>query len=223
MKATANHLNQTLSAVNTGGGEDRDEEWIGAFKWKKCTQNGPSAGGVWTARSWLLCTNLLTCCSFIACFGSGVLLFFPSLLGQQFFRVGAEGWSRWNLQTELCIHLGAMQKTHESSVPFCHRDSALSQIARSFCPNEAISASDPCLSLSLCSCVFPLLAWQKVRHSSPWSELVQGTQPAGNYWLVWMSFCWLSSLGQLPAGGGQVPAGSVRSQTWWVKDLRDAP
>lgn len=38
---------------------------------------------------------------------------------------------------------GAMQKARGSSMPFCHRDGALSQITDSFCPNEAISASDP--------------------------------------------------------------------------------
>lgn len=142
----------------------------------------------------------------------------PWLAVACFSRLGGVGWSRWDPQTEQCIHLGAMQKARGSSMPFCHRDGALSRITDSFCPNEAISASDPWLSLSPRSCVFPLLAWQRVRHSSPW-----GTQPAGNYWLVWKSFCWLSSLGQLPAGGGQVPAGSVRSWTWWVKDLGDVP
>lgn len=62
------------------------------------------------------------------------------------------------------------------------------------------------------SCAFPFLAWQGPMHSSPWGESVQGNEPTGNYLLVWDVFCWLSSPNQLPAEGGQVPAGRGRGR-----------
>lgn len=55
------------------------------------------------------------------------------------------------------------------------------------------SAPKTLLSPSPCSCTFAHCAWQGARHGSPRGELVRGTQPAGNYWLVWEGFCWLSS------------------------------
>lgn len=198
MKATANHLNQTLNAVNTGGGEDRDEEWIGAFMWKRCTQNGPSACGVWIPRSWLLCTNLLTCCSFIACFGSGVLLFSLSLWPAVFSGLEVQD-DPGGISKQGYAYIWVPCKRHVN--PTCHFATGTVPSARLHThfvlmkPPQPQTPVCPCPSAAVCSLSSPGREWGTAHPGVSWFRELNQQEIIGLFGWVFAGLAlWASCL-----------------------------